>query len=161
MFHIYAKEIADAIDYYKKNEADIGGRLPDHRSTHIIIAIIITHESSVNPNAVGFKHGEVSMFQLWGKALNGFSKEEVKNNTELAAMLGVRWIAHSTSQCNNNKDTLSDSWRTIDWLRPLTIYGSGPKKTYKDKKKRQCRIFDFARRRVNQIAMYEKRIDLD
>lgn len=160
MFDIYALEIAQAIDYWKKHKVDIGGSMPDHRSTHIIVAIVITRESSVNPNVVGKKFGEVSMFQLHGKALNGYSKEEVKRDTKLAAMLGVRWIAHSTSQCKNNRSSWDNKeWKNSDWLRPLTIYGSGPKKVYKSKKHRTCKVFRFAKRRTAEISMYQERID--
>lgn len=159
MFDVYAKEIAEAIDYYKKNETNIGGQLPNHRSTHIIIAIMITRESSVNPATVGKRHKEVSLFQLWGKALNGYPPEVVKKSTELAASLGVRWFAYGMTQCNNNRVPTDRRWQNEDWLRPITAYGAKRKSLYKNRKKKECRIFPFARRRIITIQTYAERID--
>jgi len=159
MFDVYAAEIAEAIDYYKKNETNIGGQLPNHRSTHIIIATMITRESSVDPTVVGKKHNEVSLFQLWGKALNGYSSAAVKRNTKLAASLGVRWFAYGMTQCNNNKVPTDTRWQNEDWLRPITAYGASRKNLYKNKKKKECRIFPFAKRRIATIQTYTERID--
>lgn len=161
MFPIYANAVADNVIYYQNNEVDIRGRMPKHRSSHILAAIWAARESSVRMDVVG-PLGEVCLFQLHGQALNGFSKEEVKNNIDLCTHLGIRWIAHSTSQCENNREPTSEKWNNFDWLRPMTMYGSGPKKVYKNPiGKHQCKIFGFARRRVADISMYSSRIDID
>lgn len=157
MFEYYADEIADAIIYYQNNDTDIGGRMPKHRSAHLIVAEIITRESSVDPTVVGKIKNEVSMFQLHGEALGGYPAKVVQKNTRLAAMLGVRWIAHSTHLCNNINSL--DKWTNEDWIRPISVYGAGPGKAYKNKKTRQCKKFTFAKRRVKRMGMYEMRID--
>lgn len=158
MFQYYAEEIAESIEYFKLNEADIGGKLPDHRSTHLMIAEMITRESSVNPHVVGKKKKEVSMFQMHGEALGGYPRQFVRKETGLAALLGVRWIAHHISLCSNVNSL--DNWTNEDWVRPISAYGAGIAKTYKNKKRKTCKKFTFAKRRVKRMKSYALRIDI-
>jgi hypothetical protein len=148
-----AEEVADWIIYFQNNDVkEIGGRLPKHPSVPIMIAYIVTQESSVDPMALGYKYNEVGLFQVWGVALAGFDWMEVRDNSNLGAMLGVRWIAHSVYQCN--KDLTN--WRDSDWLGVLTVYGAGPKAIEEGR----CQVYEFARKRYVGMNFYQMRLEM-
>lgn len=162
-FHEFASYLAQAIRIYQNQEITINGRkarLPKDKNIHILLAVLITKESSVKYDVVGTSpRFEVGLMQVWGVALNGYDKETVKQNPELGILLGVRWIAYMTSLCKPYRvGQDKEEWRTTDWLGPLTMYGAKPSKVWIDKKKKTCRIFPFARKRIKLTLFYRKRI---
>ena len=160
-FQEHAKSMAKWITYYQNNPADIGGQLPKHGSTHMLAAVIVTKESSVDHMAIGpAPRFEAGLFQVWDVAAAGYSKDEIRRNPELGIMLGIRWMAHSTSQCKKTRipvDTVE--WRTSDWLGPMTAYGSKPKKFRR--KNGTCKVFGFAKDRINLVRIYMDRVDAE
>jgi hypothetical protein len=162
-FNEFASYVVRAIRYYQNVAVDIHGRnvfLPLDPNLHILVAVLITKESSIIPTAVGSApRFEVGLMQVWGVALNGYDKEVVKRDTELGVRLGVRWLTYMLAQCKPYR-TASDyrKWTTTDWLGPLTMYGSKPSKVWIDRKNKTCRVFPFARERVKLVFSYRNRI---
>lgn len=147
-----ASEIADWIIYFQNHDTDLGDRLPKAKSVPIVVAYIVAKESSVQPLAIGYKYHEVGLFQLWGAALAGYPWEKVRDNTNLGAMLGIRWLAHSIGQCGLDVDNWIDEY----WLKALTSYGAG----FKAIDKGTCDVYSFARQRFTDINFYSMRVDM-
>lgn len=140
-------------------EITLPNRLPKHRSTHIMIATLITKESSVRANVIGAApRFEVGLMQVWSTALQGYRREEVKKNPELGVMLGVEWVALSISQCES-RHVWDKDWNINDWKKPITIYGSKPTKVWIDPKKKTCRIFKHGKERTKLVSNYIARIN--
>ena len=163
-FEEFAGYVADAVFMYQNNEVVIQGEsalLPKHRSAHLLIAVIITKESSVRYDLVGSApRFEVGLMQVHGVALNGYDPEVVKRNPKLGVLLGVRWFTYTLAQCRQHRMEGDDEgWRNTDWLGPLTIYGAKPSSAYKDRKNKVCRVFPHAKERVALLDFYETRID--
>jgi hypothetical protein len=163
-FREYAEHLANAVLMYQEEPVEVNGRmvqLPKHRSSHLIMAYIAFKESSLRPRIVGkTKWKEVGMMQLHGRALAGYSKKQVRYDTQLGIELGVRWATAMLYECPSSKWKVKrrpDKWKNYDWLRPLTMYGAGPGRALRPDGK--CKVFDFARRRVSKIGTYGARID--
>lgn len=165
-FQEYAEYVADAVIMYQNNDVVINGehsRLPEHRSTHILVAVIITKESSVDHTVVGeAPRFEVGLMQLWGVALAGYHPDVVKANPKLGVLLGVRFLTHMLSQCRPYRiEGDIEEWRNTDWLGPLTMYGAKPSKVWKDRKNKVCRTFPHASERLTLLELYETRINAE
>lgn len=163
-FDEYSNYIANSIIMFQNNDININGhisRLPKHRSVHLVIATVITKESSVNHTVIGAApRFEVGLMQIWGVALNGYNPDTVRKNPELGVILGIRWMTHMLSQCKTYRmKEDKEGWRNTDWLGPLTMYGAKPKNVWKDRKKKICKVFPHAKERVELLNMYETRID--
>lgn len=163
-FRKYAEYLADAVLMYQEEPVEVNGRmvqLPKHRSSHLIMAYVAFKESSLRPRIVGkTKWREVGMMQLHGRALAGYSKKQVRYNTQLGIELGVRWATAMLYECPASKWKIKrrpHKWKNYDWLRPLTMYGAGPGRALKPNGR--CKVFDFARRRVSKVGTYSARID--
>lgn len=152
--------LADAVHMYQESPTDIGGQLPGHRDDHLVVAYMWAEESSVTPGAVGTSHGEVGLGQVHGIALAGYDPDKVKNNPKLGALLSVRWIAYSLSQCKQEGGVYGDSfaWELSDWAGPLSAYAGGPKAIRKDG---SCYRYEEIVKRINRIRMYRNRIDFE
>ncbi len=156
-FQELAEYLVDAIIMYENEPTDIGGQLPKNADTHLLLATLITKESSVSPNVVG-SLGEVGLMQLHGLSLAGYDPELVRNNTKLGVILGVRWFTYQTSLCKPNKISVDkDSWRIEDWSGPLSAYAGGPKAI--NKKTGKCQTYTLATNRINLTKMYRTRIN--
>ncbi len=158
MFPIYAEELADAIIMYQNKPTDIGGQLPEERDIHILMAVIVTKESSIRHDVVGeAPRFEVGLMQIHGVALAGYNPDIVQHNSRLGLLLGVRWFAAHMDACKIKKipgDTVE--WRTDDLVGPLSVYAGGHKAV---KKNGTCYHYRVARERVNLTKLYLTRID--
>lgn len=157
-FEEYAEYLADAITMYENQPTDIGGQLPkDGQDTHLLLATMITKESSVTSDVIG-KMGEVGLLQIHGQALAGYNAEVVRNNPKLGVLLGVRWFAYQTSACKPHRIATDDeAWRLEDWLGPLSAYAGGPNAI--NRKTGGCYTFQLAVNRVNLTKLYRSRIN--
>jgi len=157
-FEEYAGYLADAVLLYEKEPTDIGGQLPkDGRDTHLLLATMITKESSVTSDAVG-KMGEVGLLQIHGQALAGYKSELVRQNPKLGILLGVRWFAYQTSACKPHRIPAdNEGWRLDDWLGPLSAYAGGPNAI--NRKTGECYVFQLAINRVGLTKLYRSRIN--
>ncbi len=153
-FQEFAEYVVDAVEMYQNNPTDIGGQLPKDKNAHLIIATMITKESSITYNVVGKikKLREVGLLQVHGKALSGYRRKTVKNNPKLGVLLGVRWLAAQVPQC---KQSLS-SWSIDDWAYPVSLYGGGAQRAIKNGK---CIRFKSAKDRIRLTKLYRSRID--
>jgi hypothetical protein len=141
-FYELATYVVDSVKYYQENETDIGGKLPNDNDIDMLVALIATRESSVDPMVVG-KLGEVGILQVHGMALAGYKSEYVRSHPDLGVKLGVRWLAHQTNRCP--ADNLDDM------KRPLSLYAGGPKNAIKNGK---CLVFGLAKERVEKTKVY-------
>lgn len=141
----FATYIVDSVDYYQNHTTDIGGRLPPGEEIDLLVAVIATKESSLNPDVVG-KLGDVGLLQVNGVALAGLKAEKVRKNPELGIRLGVRWLAHKTESCPGHVVKNID-----DMVQPLSLYAGGPKNAIKNGK---CLSFSIAKERVNKAKTY-------
>jgi hypothetical protein len=110
------------------------------------LLILSIGESSVNPTVVGKKpRREVGLMQCWGKALMGYSREEVRKDFELGLFLGIHWLGTMIQECKIDVDSM----RGINsWKGPLSLYGAGPRRAIKHGK---CLTnFRFANRRIKK-----------
>jgi len=159
-FDRYAEIVADWVVYYQNNETDIGGKLPGHMNDHLLAGIIVKKESSVRPEVVGAApRFEVGMMQVWGVALAGYSREQVKNNTKLGVMLGVRWLASRVQWCEGD-ELEENGWDDSSWVGPLSLYASGPP-AQKSKKEKTCRRFKPGVERSRALSLYRARVDAE
>jgi hypothetical protein len=154
MIPIHAKELADAIITYQNEPTDIGGRLPKHRTTHILMAVMVTKESSLRHKAKGGL-GEVGLMQIHGRALAGYNPNVVRHNSRLGVTLGVRWFAAQMDKCKGYEKP-RENWRTNDWIQPLSLYAGGPNAI--SKKTGHCKRFRIAKERINLTKLYLTRI---
>lgn len=156
-FRQYSRDLAEIVEYYKENETDIGGKLPDHENIHIFFAMMVGKESGVNSKAVG-KRGEVGLIQVHKTALNGYNRLLVKATPRLGLELGVRWMTSKLSVCRRDIDL--DNWTDEDWLGPLTIYAAGEGEGRA--KRGRCAVIGLAKRRVGLIKRFrDKKLDKD
>jgi hypothetical protein len=155
-FHEYAEYLVEAVEMYTENPTDIDGQLPKHRNVHVLLAYMVTRESSVTADAEG-PLGEVGLLQIHGLALAGYSKEKVKNNPKLGLLLGVRWLASRLPKCPKSKDLFGVGWDDWDWVRPLSLYAGGFRA--RNKRTGQCKEFDVAKQRVEGALFYRTRVD--
>ena len=155
-FQEYAEYLADYILMYENAPTDIGGQLPISKDTHVLLATMITKESSVTADVVG-KMGEVGLMQLHGVALAGYDPQVVRNNPKVGVMLGVRWFAYQASLCKPTRiPSDNDGWRLDDWLGPVSSYAGGPNAI--NKKTGKCYSFQLARDRVALTRLYKTRL---
>ncbi|MCP4569014.1 MAG: lytic transglycosylase domain-containing protein [FCB group bacterium] len=153
----YAEYVIDAVTMYQDSPTDIGGQLPTHKNVHLLVAWMIAKESSVTNGVVG-KLGEVGMMQIMPTnkaALAGYSPKKIKNNPKLSIMLGVRWMAYTTSECPNT-DIFDTDWNDLDWVKPLSAYAGGQNAK---RENGTCKSFTVAKERVQRTMMYRTRID--
>lgn len=154
-FWEYAEYLVNAVLMYQETKTDIGGKLPKHQNTHLLLANMVTKESSVTPNVEG-KRGEVGLIQIHGPGpMIAHNKRQVKENPKLGILLGARWLASRIPQCF--PDGLPDEWNDEDWLGPLSVYAGGGK-AY-DKRKKRCKILGVAKKRVRKMKYYRTRVD--
>lgn len=154
-FYIYAKDLIDVLEVYQDPDNDSRAWLPKHKSTHSLLATMITLESSVTYNVVGRSNKERGLLQVHGRALAGYKPKQVQNSPRLGLLLGVRWLASLMSECPETIEKLeSGNWETEDWLKPLSVYTSGPNA----KKYGRCKELSTARRRVNLTKLYMTRL---
>jgi hypothetical protein len=152
----YANELADAIEVYQSDNSDVDSQLPKERTTHILLATMVTLESSINPTKVGKKRNEVGMLQIHGGGLAGYSRNEVKRSSALGLMLGVRWLALMVRDARPSLDKIrTGKWKTRDWLLPLSLYASGPEAL--DDKGNIVVVWP-AKRRLGRAQMYMARL---
>jgi len=152
-FPEFAENVVDAVLYYQENPTDIGGQLPKDGKAHIMVATMITLESSVRANITSkSKLKEVGLMQIHGEALNGIARSAVINNPKLGVMLGVRWLAHNIYVCKYP----TDKWKDWHWARSLSFYGAGAPKGLKNGK---CRSLRFGTRRIRLTNFYKARLD--
>jgi len=150
-FGTYAGYLVDAVRMYQEQDTDIGGRLPNDRHTHLVVATMAALESGVRPKVVGKSRGEVGLLQIHGKlALNGYTKKQVQRNPRLGLLLGVRWLAYHTQFCKTNKKGIDK------WTKTLSLYGAGL--SAGRKKDGTCKQIWMARRRVRLTKFYSTRI---
>lgn len=157
-FEHYAEYLADTVIAYQNRETDIGGRLPKHENTHLMIASLITKESSVDPSVIGRSHGEVGFLQLHGKALGGIKPEVVRQKPKLGIYLGVRWLAAQIPKCFP-EGVEDNKWRDEDWLGPLSVYGGGEQKAIR--KDGTCKVFKVSKKKLKKMQMYRSWIDAE
>jgi hypothetical protein len=154
-FFEYAEYLVNAVLMYQNTPTDLGGILPRHRNTHLLLAQMITKESSVIPSVRG-KRGEVCLLQIHGPGpLVGHKKKQVSENPKLCLLLGTRWLASRLPKCFPNG--VPEDWSDEDWLGPLSLYAGGGK-AY-DNKKRRCKKFGVAKERIEKMKYYRTRID--
>jgi hypothetical protein len=153
-FQKYAEYLVQAVLMYQEVPTDIGGKLPKDRNTHLVAAQIVTMESSMRPGVVGVR-GEVGLMQVMprGPAMAGYSTSRVKKTPEIGIRLGVRWLAYSVGKCVGDVDEWSDD----DWLGPLSFYSGGSRAV---RKNGTCCVFGIAKRRLEDVLNYRKRIDM-
>jgi hypothetical protein len=144
----YAKWLVYWTTFYERNEGNFGGKLLLFADNHILIAVMMYKETGLQPNVVG-DLGEVGLLQVWGDALDGYRRQEVKSNPELGIRLGIQWLAYSTTRCKQPKS------RPYDWRWALTQYGAGPKAGSKN----NCKVYRFARQRIWLAKKHRKRIN--
>jgi len=149
-FPEYAGYLVDAVKMYEDNPTDIGGQLPANTDNHLIVATMVTLESAVKPEVVGFLKGEVGLLQIHGRAaLAGHTKKEVKNNPKLGLILGVRWLAYHTQFCDQKSGL--DNWK-----QSLSLYGAGLRGGRRADG--SCKEIRVARKRVRLAKFYRTRI---
>jgi len=156
-FFEFAEHLVDAVIMYQDRPTDLGGQLPKHENVHLLAAHLVTRESSVTPGAVGHL-GEVGLMQIMPNnraALAGYSAKKVSQNPKLSLLLGVRWLAYSTTECPG-VDVFDPGWDDYDWVKPLSVYAGGPNAKRSDG---TCRSFGLAKRRVKKTIMYRTRIN--
>ena len=159
VLYLYADTLTDAIIMYQNEDTDIGGRLPKDRSTHILMAMMVTKESGLRADAVGsFPRFEVGLMQCHGKALAGYEPKVVRNNYKLGLLLGVRWFASRLPLCPVYRIPGDEViWRTADWIKPLSVYAGGHRAI--SKRTGKCYSFSIARERIALTELYITRID--
>jgi hypothetical protein len=149
-FRLYAETIVEILEEFQNKDSKTvkitGVELPKNELIHILIAYIVYRESSVNPTVVGKKpRREVGLMQAWGRALMGFSREEVRKDFELGLFLGIHWLGTMIQECKIDVDSM----QTINsWKGPLSLYGAGPKRAIKNG--RCLTNFRFANRRIKK-----------
>jgi len=156
-FSVFAEELADAIIMYQNNPTDIGGQLPKDRNIHILMAVIVTKESSIVHNAVGAApRFEVGLMQIHGVALAGYNPDLVQHSSRLGLLLGVRWFAAQMDDCKIHRiPGDNQEWRVDDLVGPMSVYAGGSKAI---KKNGTCFRYKVARERVNLTKLYLTRI---
>jgi hypothetical protein len=151
-FPKYAKYIVDAVRLYQVKETGIGGKLPMGRNTHLVVAAMAIHETSVRHWIIGWKKGEVGLLQIHGEGpLLRHSSEKVRRTPRLGIKLGVRWLAYHTQFCTPNPTDDLDQWAEV-----LSLYGAGIKRGKKSDG--TCRRMMSAKKRVNTTKKYIERI---
>lgn len=153
-FDEFAEYLVDAVLMYQENPTDIGGQLPVDSKAHLLLATMVTVESSVTFDVVGRKN-EVGLLQIHGKALGGHKPAEVQKNPRLGLILGVRWLAAQIPVCF--PDGMPDSWSDDNWVGPLSLYAGGPKAF----KAGKCLRFRVAKSRIAMMKQYETRLAFD
>jgi hypothetical protein len=157
-FEDHANDLVDMVIMYQNHPTDIGGQLPCHINDHILVATLVTKESSVTYNVVGRSHQEVGLLQVHGKALAGYSRETVKHNPRLGLMLGTRWLASQIQECPIHRvEGDNTKWRDSDWFGPLSVYAGGYKA--KNRKTGKCYTYRIAKERVSLTKLYRSRIN--
>jgi len=149
-FDTYAKMLARNTKLFQDLNTDLGlidYRLPYNKYNHILLAVLIYEESSVNPKVKGRSHGEVGFMQLHGAALQGYRKAEVQKDPELGLFLGIRWLARAITICGFDY-AIIDSWDLNDFKGPLAVYNGGDHRAMTNGK---CeRNWGYARRKVSK-----------
>jgi hypothetical protein len=144
-FNEWASWLVDAIRDYQSEKNNTELKLPNYRYLHLLIAYIVYKESSVNPNVIGNRFGEVGFLQLHGVSLNGYLPEVIIETPQLGMQLGIRWLAYTYNQCGKLDNTLDS------WLGPLALYAAGPKAKTNGK----CSIsFSYAIDKVSETKKY-------
>lgn len=155
MFYTYAEALVEKVLIYQNPDNDTGAWLPKHKTTHALLATMVTLESSVIPDVVGKSNGEVGLLQVHGKALAGYSSKKVQKSYDLGLLLGVRWLSTLMTECPETMERLeSGEWTEQDWLKPLSVYAGGPNA----KRNGKCITFGVARKRVDLTKLYLTRI---
>ena len=140
-FQEYAEFVVNAADAVKD-------KLHGYKNMHLLVATLITEESSVTAGLVGSR-GEVGLMQTWGVALNGVKSEEVHKDPNLGIVLGVNFLVKLAElHCPG---TVYDH----DWIGAVSVYGSGPNGLTADGK---CKEFPFAKERIGLVQRYHYRI---
>jgi len=140
-FQEYAVYVINAVDAVKS-------KLHGYKNMHILVATLITLESSVTAGMVG-KRGEVGLMQTWGVALNGVKPEEVHKDPNLGIVLGVNFLVKIAEEyCPG---TVYDH----DWTGAVSVYGSGPNGLTANGK---CKVFPFAKERIGLAQRYHYRL---
>ena len=157
-FEEFAGYVVDVVRMYEERQTDIGGQLPKGFKTHLIIATMISRESSVTFEVIGRcgNKREVGLLQLHGKSLAGFTREQVARNPKLGIILGVRWLAVQIKTCFPNG--APELFTYEDWLGPLSVYAGGQNAIRKDG---SCKRFSVAHDRVDRMILYESRINYE
>jgi hypothetical protein len=150
-FETYAEYLTDTIITFQNQPTDIGGQLPRHPNTHLLIATMVTLESSVTFDAVGKKNeGESGLLQIHGKAREGIDYIEIRRRPKLGLFLGVRWLASRIPECYPNGINDED-WTDEHWLGPLSLYAAG-QRGYR--KNGTCKHLKVSKKRIRLTKMY-------
>lgn len=158
-FELFAEHVADAVITYQNQETDIGGRLPRHKNTHLMVATIITKEASVNEKVEG-KRGEIGLMQIMphGPTIAHLDPEFVKKRPKLQILLGTRWLARQVKTCY--PEGIEDhEWTDEHWIGPLSAYAAGPGGV--SKRTGKCHKFKKSKERVAKLQLYRVWIDGD
>ena len=148
-FNKHSRQLAEIVYYFKRNDADMGGRLPMHKDTAVFLAMMVVKETAVDPKARGAL-GEVGLIQIHKEALRGHTSREVLDNPRLGLFLGVNWVASKFKTCRRSIDI--NNWNNKMWYKPITIYAAGEGKGRA--KRGKCTDIGVARQRVNLAIRY-------
>lgn len=152
-FFEYATFVVDAVRLYQqKNDTEMV--LPRNSDVHLLVAMLMTKESSLRPEVVGAL-GEVGMMQVHGKALAGYAPDKVKENPRIGVRLGVRWLTHSMWLCHPEGIDQGEVWASFQWIETLSAYAAGDRGM---KKPGECYKIRVARERVDKLMEYKGRI---
>jgi hypothetical protein len=156
-FRDYAEHLVDYMIMYQDAPTDIGGQLPKHENTHLLIAARAAKESSLYSTAKGTR-GEVGLMQVMpgGPAMAGYSAKQVMRSPRLGLQLGIRWLAYCVGQCKSNS-FIDEPWSDSDWAGPVSHYTSKAKNV--KRANGTCKHFKAAKKLVERTLMYRTRID--
>jgi hypothetical protein len=153
-FDEYSLMLARNVYLFQDLNTDLGlidYRLPYNQYNHILLAILIYQESSINPNVSGRSHNEVGFMQLHGAALQGHSKAEVRSDPELGLFLGIRWVARAAKVCGFNYPDYN-RWNINSWNGALAVYNAGDTKAMK---RGRCQTnWRYSKRIVNKTKYF-------
>lgn len=154
-FELYAEYLADTIITFQNKPTDIGGQLPKHPHTHLLLATKVTIESSITTDAIGKSKGESGLLQVHGKARGGVDIAEIRKRPRLGIFLGVRWLAAQIPKCH--PDGVDDEdWTDEHWLGPLSLYAAGGNGYRKDG---TCKHLGVSKKVIAKTRMYAAWID--
>ncbi len=148
-FELYAEYLADMVITFQNKPTDIGGQLPKHPHTHLLLATMVTLESSVTTDVVGGKR-EGGLLQVHGKAQAGIDLAEIRRRPRLGIFLGVRWLAAQIPKCHP-EGVKDGDWTDEHWLGPLSLYAAGPRGYRKDG---TCKRLGVSKKRIAKTRMY-------
>lgn len=145
----YAEIIVKYTEFFKHHP---DYPLPQDDRIHLLLAYMMYKECSLYPRAIGRSHKEVGSFQLHGEALQGYTRKQVRNNTDLGIFLGIKWFAkEGIHKCNLDLD----DWEFRDFLGPISVFGGGERRAIKHG--RCITRWKYSKDRVNQTEiLYER-----